>query len=113
MDWPGHTCRDTVSRAAYSPAMHYYDVPMTYCRRSVQYSCVLVQVNVSLTRLYIAWNGLAMEGCNELGKALTTNTHLVELDVSANRVNGVACRRLLAGLRTNTTLRCLRVGNCE
>ena len=69
------------------------------------------QVNTSLTRLYIAWNGLAMEGCHELGKALTTNTHLVELDVSANRVMGVACRRLLAGLRTNTTLRCLRVGN--
>nr|KAG5706248.1 hypothetical protein BaRGS_019575 [Batillaria attramentaria] len=51
-----------------------------------------------------------MEGCSELGKALTTNTCLVELDVSANRVNGAACRRLLAGLKTNTSLRCLRIG---
>lgn len=50
-----------------------------------------------------------MEGCNELGKALCRNTSLVELDVSANRISGAACRRLLAGLRSNATLRCLRV----
>ena len=72
-------------------------------------SFLLFQSNTEIQSLNLSWNGFGMEGCHEMGKALTVNKSLTELDLSSNRVCFDAFRLLLQGLVQNTTVRILKV----
>ena len=72
--------------------------------------CVTIfQDNTSLTRLDVSWNGLYLEGCEALQRALMYNTTLEVLDLSNNRVNRECVDLLTRGLAHNTTLHTLVV----
>lgn len=69
----------------------------------------IFQENTCLKKLNLAWNGLYLDGCKALARALEENTTLLELDLTCNRINKECLEKLMFGLRRNSTLEVLRV----
>ncbi|KAH3839944.1 hypothetical protein DPMN_113384 [Dreissena polymorpha] len=67
------------------------------------------QANTGLDTLNLSWNGLGLEGCHELGKALKVNQALTDLDLSSNRINFDAFKLVMRGLRKNKHIETLKV----
>ena len=70
----------------------------------------VLQKNDSLRVLRVAWNGWYLEGCRALGKALGTNSTLVELDLGCNRINKDCLAAFLKDFKRNTSVEKLLVG---
>ncbi len=54
-------------------------------------------------------NGFSDEGCKAISDSLATNSTLIELDISRNRVGEKGAYFLFQGLIKNETLQILRV----
>ena len=54
-----------------------------------------IQDNKGLLILGLAWNGFGHMGCGTMAAALEKNKTLLEIDLSANRVDNVALAMLL------------------
>ena len=61
--------------------------------------------------LNFAENGIGMDGCLEVSRTLKENCHLVELNISNNRIPQAGMVILAKGLRSNTTLQILDVSD--
>lgn len=59
--------------------------------------------------LNFAQNGIGLEGCAEISRALKENAHLKELNISNNRIPQAGMVVLAKGLKSNTTLEILDV----
>lgn len=66
-------------------------------------------MNYSLKKLNLAWNGLYYEGALAVRDALSTNKHLLEIDISNNRINWEGALLLAEMLEKNCYLEVLRV----
>ena len=66
---------------------------------------------MSLRVVLLGWNGFHLPGCKVLMRALQHNTTLVELDLTANRLDMTCLQYLLKGLAKNEHLSVLKVGN--
>ena len=67
------------------------------------------QLNCSLEKLNLAWNGLHWQGARALASGLRVNNSLTDLDVQCNRMSEECLAELLKGLKQNTALEILRV----
>ncbi|KAM8831650.1 uncharacterized protein AB9W97_003160 [Spinachia spinachia] len=67
------------------------------------------QVNSTLQKLRLAWNGFGPVEAQSLGHALKQNSTLVRLDLSGNLLDDRAAARLGEGLAANATLRVLEL----
>lgn len=72
-------------------------------------SVFVFQENIRIKVFRIAWNGLGPEGGAAMADALETNSSLIELDISGNRLNADAAIKIAKSLETNETLEILRV----
>lgn len=66
-------------------------------------------MNYSLTKLNLAWNGLCFEGALAVRDALRSNKHLLEIDISNNRINWEGAQLLAEMLEQNCYLEVLKV----
>lgn len=65
--------------------------------------------NIMLKKLNLSWNAVGSDGCKAISKALAF-TSLTELDLSNNRLLLDGAKALANGLRKNTSLEILKVG---
>ena len=65
--------------------------------------------NIMLKRLNLAWNAIGVDGCKAVSKALRY-IGVKELDISHNRILCEGAKSLAKGLKTNSCLEVLRVG---
>lgn len=66
-------------------------------------------MNYSLKKLNLAWNGLGYEGALAVGEALRINKHLIEINISNNRINWDGAQLLADMLEQNCYLEIFRV----
>jgi len=66
-------------------------------------------MNYSLKKLNLSWNGLCYEGALAVRDALRTNKHLLEIDISNNRINWEGAQFLAEMIENNCYLEVLRV----
>lgn len=65
--------------------------------------------NVGLKRLSVANNGLGDEGCGAAAVAISSNSSLLELDMSGNRITNTGLLAFASQIKTNETLQVLKV----
>lgn len=70
----------------------------------------LVQENVGLKEINLAWNGFEDEGALTLGLALRANGTLEHMDLTCNRITGKGLHALATALSANDSLRTLLMG---
>ena len=66
--------------------------------------CFVLQTNVRLHRVNLAWNGFDNESAEALAETITENTTLKELDLTGNRLSDQAIVLLAEGLERNDGL---------
>ena len=65
--------------------------------------------NIMLKNLNLAWNAIGSDGCKAISKALCFMS-LTNLDISHNRLLSDGAKHLASGLKKNTSLEALKVG---
>lgn len=65
--------------------------------------------NIILQNLNLAWNAIGAEGCRAISRAMSY-VNLLCLDISNNRLLAEGARKLSQGLKRNTLLETLKIG---
>ena len=69
----------------------------------------LLQENVRLKVVNLAWNGLGEAGGIALADALIANNTITDLDISANRLTMNVAQKFVKTINVNDTLEVLKV----
>lgn len=77
--------------------------------QTVIFNLICFQENVGLKKLNVSFNGFGTEGTAYMGQALATNSTLIELDMSKNRITNIDLKILTKQMAQNDTLQILRV----
>jgi hypothetical protein len=74
---------------------------------------LIFKENNKLIRFNISWNGFENNGAEAIGKALTHNVVLQELDIKCNRIGPTGFAKVCAALKDNTSLKKLYVRHTQ
>ena len=73
-----------------------------------------LQANTTMKILIVSFNdGIAINGAKSLGRALSVNSSLEELDISYTSIGDEGVAHIANALQTNTTMKVLDVSNCD